>query len=104
MTRIRMGDTVVVTAGAQRGETGRVLNIDHKHGKALVEGINLKWKHQPRSQEKPQGGRTQREYPIDLSNLSYYDAAAGKGVRLSMSIVDGKKVRVLRSSGQPVDG
>ena len=58
MTRLRMGDTVIVTAGAQRGDTGRLLKIDKKHGTVLVEGINLKWKHERRSQEQPQGGRS----------------------------------------------
>ncbi len=103
MARIKMGDTVIVNAGAQRGETGRVIKLDHKHGKAVVEGINLKWKHLRRSQEQPQGGRAQREYPVDLSNLSFYDAETGKGVRLGSAVVDGQKVRVMRPSGKAIE-
>ncbi|MFT7464691.1 MAG: large subunit ribosomal protein L24 [Pseudohongiellaceae bacterium] len=104
MAEILMGDTVIVNAGAQRGETGRVIKLDRKHGKAVVEGINMKWKHMRRSQEQPQGGRSQREYPVDLSNLSFYDAETGNGVRLGSAVVDGKKVRVMRPSGKTIDG
>ena len=104
MTRLKRGDQVVVVAGADRGTTGRVLNIDKKHGKALVEGVNMKHKHVRRSQEMPQGGRTRREYPVDLSNIAYFDAESGRGVRLGTEVVDDKKVRVMRPSGSQVEG
>lgn len=103
MTRLKQGDTVIVNAGAQKGETGRVLKIDRTSNSALVEGINMKWKHLRPSQENPQGGRSRSEYPVDLSNLSFYDAASGKGVRLGTAVVDGKKVRVMRPGDKPVD-
>lgn len=102
MSLIKTGDTVVVLAGAQRGTTGRVLSIDRKADKALVEGVNLKFKHLRRSQENPQGGRSQREYPVDLSNLAYWDAEAGKGVRLGSVVEEGRKLRVMRPSGKKV--
>ncbi len=103
MTRLRKGDQVIVIAGAQKGTTGRLLNVDRKKGEALVEGVNLKWKHVKRSQQNPQGGRSQREYPVDVSNLAYYDAESGKGVRLGAVVEDGKKFRVMRPSGKRVD-
>ena len=104
MTRLKKGDQVVVIAGTSRGTTGRVLDIDKKHGKALVEGVNMKHKHVRRSQEMPQGGRTRREYPVDLSNIAYYDAESGRGVRLGTAVVGGRKVRVMRPSGKQVEG
>jgi len=102
-TRLRQNDNVIVIAGADRGKTGTVLKLDKAAGKALVEGINMKWKHMRRSQENPQGGRMQREYPIQMSNLAYLDSESGKGVRLGYEIVDGKKVRVMRPSGKRID-
>ena len=102
-TRLRQNDNVIVIAGADRGKTGTVLKLDKSAGKALVEGINMKWKHMRRSQENPQGGRVQREYPIQMSNLAYLDSESGKGVRLGYEIVDGKKVRVMRPSGKRID-
>jgi large subunit ribosomal protein L24 len=103
-TRLKMGDQVVVIAGADRGTTGRLLKIDKKHGSGLVEGVNMKFKHVRRSQEMPQGGRTEREYPVNISNLAYYDAESGKGVRLGVERVDGKRVRVMRPSGKQIEG
>ena len=77
MTRLKKGDPVIVIAGASRGKTGRIIDIDRKKDQALVEGVNMKFKHVRRSQEMPQGGRTQREYPVDVSNLAYHDAESG---------------------------
>ena len=82
MSRIRKGDTVLVIAGADRGKTGRVLRVDPRGGRVVVEGVNLKWKHVRKSQDNPQGGRSQREHPIQASNVAFLDAASGKGVRL----------------------
>lgn len=103
MTRLRVGDTVVLRAGADRGKTGRLLDIDKKAGKATVEGVNLKWKHIRPSQESPRGGRVQREYPVDLSNLAFFDAESSRGVRLGAAVQGGRKVRVMRPSGKAVD-
>jgi len=102
MSRLKKGDTVVVITGADRGKTGRILSIDRSKDRALVEGVNMKFKHVRRSQEHPQGGRTEREYPIPLSNIAYLDAEAGKGVRLGVAIEGGRKVRVARPSGKRI--
>ncbi len=103
MTRIRKGDEVIVVAGADKGRTGRVLNVDRKKDRVLVEGVNMKWKHVRPSQENPQGGRIQREYPMNPSNIAFLDPESGKGTRLGIAIEGGKKVRVARPSGKPVD-
>ena len=103
MTRLRKNDTVVVIAGADRGKTGRLLSVDRKAGKAIVEGVNMKWKHMRRSQKMPQGGRVQREYPVDLSNLAYWDAEGGKAVRLGVKVEGDRKLRVTRPGGRVID-
>jgi len=103
MTRLRKGDQVIVLAGADRGRTGRVLNVDRKKSRVLVEGVNMKHKHVRRSQENPQGGRIQREYPVHVSNVAFHDPESGKGVRLGASGEGAGKVRVARPSGRKVD-
>ena len=103
MTRLRKGDQVIVLAGADRGRTGRVLNVDRKKSRVLVEGVNMKHKHVRRSQENPQGGRTQREYPVHVSNVAFHDPESGKGVRLGASGEGRSKVRVARPTGRKVD-
>ena len=103
MTRVRKGDQVIVVAGADKGRTGRVLNVDRRKSRVLVEGVNMKWKHVRPSQENPQGGRIQREYPVHSSNVAFLDPETGKGVRLGFAVEGGKKVRVARPSGKKVD-
>jgi large subunit ribosomal protein L24 len=63
----------------------------------------MKWKHVRKSQEHPQGGRIQREYPMHISNVAYWDGEASKGVRLGARREGGKAVRVSRPAGRPVD-
>ena len=104
MTRLKKGDQVVVIAGADRGTTGRILDIDRGKDRAVVEGGNLKYKHVRPSQENPNGGRVRREYAVNLSNLAYWDADAGKGVRLGILVEDGVKHRVTRPGGRKIDG
>jgi large subunit ribosomal protein L24 len=103
MTRLKKGDTVVVITGVDKGKTGRVLSVNPKSGRVVVEGVNLKWKHVRKSQATPQGGRTQREHPVQVSNVAFRDPASGKGVRLGARIENGNKVRVMRPSGKPVE-
>jgi large subunit ribosomal protein L24 len=101
MSRLKKGDTVIVIAGVDRGKTGRVLSVHPRTGRIVVEGVNMKWKHVRKSQNNPQGGRTQREYPLQASNVAF--AVDGKAVRLGSRIEGGKKVRVARPSGKPVE-
>jgi large subunit ribosomal protein L24 len=103
MSRLRKGDTVIVIAGADRGTTGRLLSVDRSKGRVLVEGVNMKWKHVAKSQDNPQGGRTQREYPLNISNVAYYDATAEKGVRLGASGSGREKTRVMRPTGKAIE-
>jgi large subunit ribosomal protein L24 len=103
MSLLKKGDTVVLLSGAQRGTTGRILSIDRKKDRAIVEGLNLKYKHLRRSQENPQGGRAHREYPVNMANLAFWDADAGKGVRLGVQVTDGEKQRVTRPGGRVID-
>ena len=104
MTRLRKGDRVVVIAGSDKGKTGRLLAVDARKGRVLVEGVNMKWKHVRKSQQSPQGGRTRREYPLHVSNVAFWDEQAGKGVRLGVKLDGGGKTRVARPSGQGIDG
>lgn len=103
MTLLKKGDLVIIKNGADKGTTGRLLELDKRKGKALVEGVNMKFKHVRRSQENPQGGRNSREYPVDVSNVAYYDATSGKGVRLGVGEEGGRKVRLMRPSGKKIE-
>ena len=68
---IRKGDTVYIRTGQYKGKTGRVLHVDMKHEKILVEGVNNKKKHQRPSQKNPKGGIITIEAPVHLSNVLF---------------------------------
>jgi large subunit ribosomal protein L24 len=95
--RIKTGDMVVVITGSDKKKTGKVLDIDNKTGKVLVEGINRVWKHVKPNQRNPQGGRIQKEAYIQASNVMPIDPTTGKGTRVKFQVKDGKKQRVAKS-------
>ena len=67
--RIKVNDTVEVITGESVGVRGIVLEVNHQAGKVLVEGVNKVFKHVRRSQRNPEGGRLEKEMPIDVSNV-----------------------------------
>ena len=98
---VRKGDVVMVTAGADRGRQGRVLRVIPAEDRVVVEGINVRTKHQRRSQANPQGGVIHREMPIHISNVS--PVVDGKPTRVRFETRDdGSKVRVAASNGEVI--
>ena len=67
--KIKKGDTVKVIAGKDLGTEGKVLSVDVKNHKVLVEGVNKITKHAKPSQANPNGGIVEKEAPIDISNV-----------------------------------
>ncbi|QOV88212.1 50S ribosomal protein L24 [Humisphaera borealis] len=98
-SRIKKGDNVIVITGADKGKTGKVLKVMSDDGKVLVEGINRVWKHVRPSQRYPQGGRIQKDAPIQLSNVQVVDPTTGKGTRIRFETRNGVKHRIAVKSG-----
>src|SRR5436853_5351470 len=96
---IKSGDTVMVTTGADRGKTGRVLRVLVGRDRVVVEGVNRVWKHVKPSQRNPQGGRIQKDAPIHMSNVMPIDPSTGKPTRVRSESKDGRKHRVAVGSG-----
>ncbi len=67
--KIKRGDTVQVIAGADKGKSGKVLQVSPDAGRVLVEGVNLVKKHLRKSEENPQGGIVEQEAPVAISNV-----------------------------------
>ncbi len=96
---IRKGDTVIVTAGNDRGVTGEVLRVIPKTDRVVVQGINVRSKHLKPSQASPQGGIIRREMPIHISNVS--PVVGGKPTRVRFEVrKDGSKARVAVRGGK----
>jgi large subunit ribosomal protein L24 len=107
--RIKTDDTVMITAGKDRGKSGRVVRVDPKRRKVFVEGLNMVKRHQrPRSmdsqKEGAQGGIIEKEGPVDVSNVMLLDPTDNKPTRVGMKVADdGKRIRFSKRTGKPID-
>ena len=101
MFKIKKGDTVKVIAGKDNGKEGKVVSVDQKAGKVVVEGINMITKHAKPSAANPNGGIVQKEAPIDASNVML--VYKGKATRVGFKIENDKKVRFAKATGEVID-
>ena len=101
MAKIKKGDTVRVIAGKDVGAEGKVLVVDRKNNKVVVEGVNIVKKHTKPSMANQNGGIVETEAAIDVSNVMYVHK--GKATRVGFKIDGDKKVRVAKSTGEVVD-
>ena len=99
--KIKKGDTVKVIAGKDNGSEGKVISVDVKKGKVLVEGVNMITKHAKPSQANPNGGIIQKEAPIDISNVML--VYKGKATRVGFKMDGDKKVRYAKATGEVID-
>ena len=101
--KIKKGDTVRVIAGKGSYDKleGKVLKVDAKNGKVLVEGVHMITKHAKPSQSNPNGGIIQKEAPIDISNVML--VVDGKTTRVGFKMEGDKKVRFAKSTGKVID-
>ncbi len=101
MLKIKKGDTVKVIAGKEKDKEGKVLSVDTKNGKVLVEGINMVTKHAKPSAANQTGGIIKKEAPIDISNVMYLHK--GKATRVGFKLEGDKKVRFAKTTGEVID-
>ncbi|MCM1112909.1 MAG: 50S ribosomal protein L24 [Muribaculum sp.] len=99
--KIKKGDTVRVITGKDNGAEGKVLSVDVKNHRVLVEGINKITKHQKPSQGNPNGGIVEKEAPIDISNVML--VVKGKPTRVGFRMEGDKKVRYAKATGEVID-
>ena len=101
MLKIKKGDTVKVITGKDKDKEGKVLSVDKKNAKVLVEGINMVTKHAKPSAANQNGGIIQKEAPIDISNVMYLHK--GKATRIGFKMDGDKKVRFAKTTGEVID-
>lgn len=103
MNKIRRDDEVIVIAGKDKGKRGQVRTV-RADGKLIVSGINMIKKHQkPNPMLGTPGGIVEKEAAIEASNVAILNPETNKADRVGFSIEDGKKQRVFKSNGKPVD-
>ena len=103
-TKIKKGDTVMVTTGRERGKSGKVLSLHLADGKVIVEKLNVIKRHTKPNQKVKQGGIIEREAPLALSNVMFLCGNCSKPVRLGIKILnDGRRVRVCKKCQEVIE-
>lgn len=103
-SRIRKGDTVIVITGRERGKTGKVMSIDLRAGKVVVEKLNVIKRHTKPNQKAKQGGILEREAPLQVSNVMFFCPVTQKPTRIGMRTqVDGRRVRFSKKSNETLE-
>ena len=101
MFKIKKGDTVKIIAGKDKDKEGKVLTVDQKNNKVVVEGVNMITKHTKPSAANPNGGIIQKEAAIDASNVMLVHE--GKATRVGFKMEGDKKVRFAKATGKVID-
>jgi large subunit ribosomal protein L24 len=97
------GDEVVVITGKEKGKRGRVLSINRDTERVVIEGLNMRRKHQKPSSRNTQGGILEMEGSVHLSNVRPWCATAEKPSPIVMKrLSDGSRVRVYKVNGETV--
>lgn len=101
---IRKNDTVLVTRGKNAGQRGRILEVDRKRDRVLVEGVNMMKRHTKSTSRNQAGGVVEREAPIHMSNvMAWCDAINGPSKIVIKTLEDGSRVRTWKANGETLD-
>ena len=98
--KIKKGDSILITAGKDKGRTGKIIKAMPKELKILVEGINLKKKHVRPKREGEKGQIVEIPVPMDISNVKLICPKCGKATRVGYKIDKEQKSRVCKKCGQ----
>jgi large subunit ribosomal protein L24 len=99
MQKIKLNDEVLVIAGKDKGKKGKVMSINFKTNRIVVEGVNRIKKALKPTQENPTGGFSEMEKGIHISNISMMSPKTGNATRVKIEEKDGKKIRVATKCG-----
>lgn len=97
--KIRTGDTVVIITGKDKGKTGKVLRVLPLKSRVVVEGINMRTRHIPKTPQRA-GQKIRYEASLHVSNVMLVDPKTKKRTRIGFVIEDGVKKRIARRSGE----
>jgi len=97
--KYKKGDEVIVRVGKDKGKIGKISKVITSNEKVVITGVNVSKKHQKPSQDS-KGGIVDKEMPIHISNILAYDAKSKKSSKVGFKIEEGKKIRILKSTGE----
>jgi large subunit ribosomal protein L24 len=105
MIRLKKNDKVKVISGNHKGKEGKILKIFRDKNRVIVEGVNIIKRHTRPNQKNPQGGISQKEASIHISNILLIDPKAGEPTKIGMQIIEEengtkKRMRFGKKSGE----
>jgi len=100
--KLKKGDEVIVLAGKDKGKRGKIVRVISEIRKVVVADVNKYKKHQKPGNNEP-GGIIEKDMPIHISNVAFYDSKINKGIRVGYIFnKDQKKVRINKKSGKEI--
>ena len=99
--KLKKGDEVIVLTGKDKGKTGKIVKMIPKINKVIVADINKVKKNQ-KPDNNQTGGIIEKDMPIHISNIAYYDPSLKKSVKIGFRIEKNKKERFNKSSGKVI--
>ena len=100
--KIKKGDQVVVISGAHKGRGGEVLKVMSEEGRVVVRGVAVAKRHMAPALGNP-GGIVEKELSIHVSNVAHIDPKTKQPTRVGFRVIDDRKVRVAKRSGEALD-
>lgn len=105
-TKIKKGDQVIIVSGKDKGTVGEVIRVIPDESRVVVQGVNLRIKHQAQTQSRGKtipAGKIEFEAPVAISNVMLVDPKDGKPTRIRIERKDGKPIRISKRTGTPID-
>ena len=100
---VKKNDIVKILAGEDKGKQGKVLFVEPKKMRAIVEGVNIISKHTRPNAQHPNGAIVKKEAAVHVSNLMVVDPRSNKASRIGRKMQDGKLVRYSKKSGEVIE-
>lgn len=97
--KLRKGDTVVITAGKDKGKKGKIEKVFPRKGSVLVPGLNIYKRHRKKQDQKHPGGIMEFSRALPVGNLALLCPSCGKLTRVGYLVTKGEKHRVCRKCG-----
>lgn len=101
---IKKNDTVLVVSGDEKGKKGRVLSVDKKNNRLIIESVNIIKRHMKPSKKYQQGGIIEKESPVNRSNIQLVCPKCDKPTGIGNKLLEnGKKIRSCKKCGEVID-
>ncbi len=100
--KIKKGDTVLVISGKNRGKKGKILKAFPKERRVLIDGVNLRKKHQKPRKTGEKGQIIEKPAPLSVSNVKLICPKCNKAVRVGYKITGNKKYRICKKCNKQI--